>query len=56
MLKREGSEEAEDYTEGHTATEGEEKDANAMEDRADVDLRAAELGEGLVHDDSDCII
>ena len=32
------------------------KDANTVEDRADVDFRAAELAEGLVHGDSDRII
>ena len=32
------------------------KDANTVEDRADIDFRAAELAEGLVHGDSDHII
>ena len=45
--------EAEGYPEGHAATEGEEKDVNTVEDRADVDFQATEPGEGLVHGASD---
>ena len=56
MLERERDKEAKCYPEGHAATEGDEKDADAVEDRAGVDLRAAELAKGLVDDDSDCII
>ena len=56
MLGREQGNEAKGYPEGHAATEGEEKDAKNVEDRADVDFRAAELDEGPVHNASDRIM
>ena len=56
MLEREGGKEPKGYPKGHTATEGEEKDVNTVEDRAYVDFQAAELGEGLVHNEADRVI
>jgi hypothetical protein len=56
VLEGERGEETKSDAEGHAAAEGEKENADAVEDRANVDLGAAELGKRLIHDDCDSVV
>lgn len=56
MLEHERTGESEHDPESHRYSEGQQEDADTMNQRANMGFHAVEFGECLVHDDTDSII